>query len=775
MATYKQNHRRHGVILLVLLGMLALFGATAFAFVVIASHARQTSQSLQRVDRVMHSPRQDLEEAMRQALRDTKVETSVLRTNSLLQDIYGDNSIGGWVINRFTVSPQGSGGAHPKGFTASEAYLLPGTATDPASYVSPVANGQLIEFTAGYTIPGDPPLPGGPTGGLDLTGNPVATSGAENTITIPEWFGARLRNYAAPGGPDNEPVEFQRRVGCVLTIIDPSSVLYNKSTRIVGYRPVSLYTGGNLQITYHRFQVLPFEGVGVRETFEYFATTESDGYDYRINGTPFSGEGTGYNPSSGNAYKNDLVYSLAPFDQPYALLPNPADPDFYNNPTFYHAANEDYDAPDYQNMLLALEQWDGTAMTLTRSPSLHRPELANYWLQYLASRIYTYSGGDEVLTWMAVLQPYGPDWTVGTADDPIPTLPLALRNAVLEIKRRCLLRPLHEDHTNFDGSNSANWPLYTQDLSSYSALQLAEKARESWGAADLVPGSTLPWNGIPGRETVPWDVDNDGDGIPDSIWVDIGLPLRSLSNGRKIKPLVALHCIDLDGRLNLNTAGSNEQLLDRFTNLSTSNELIADYFTRDGLVYAQNLAQGAGATTASIDLLRGQGCGPAEINLYQTFLRVAIDSGLTGPVAHAAAMRVYRQLLLGGEDIGDFDGDSVADIAAFEGRYGEMWRRQPVAPQSLTILDRPAPGFTFSTGPPEILAASRMFGFPANYFDAIQNRSALAYGSPMDLKGTMVVGVDLFGQPIYSVLRVSSGQSGWEHYRVAEFQQRNSL
>ena len=124
-------------------------------------------------------------------------------------------------------------------------------------------------------------------------------------------------------------------------------------------------------------------------------------------------------------------------------------------------------------------------------------------------------------------------------------------------------------------------------------------------------------------------------------------------------------------------------------------------------------------------------------------------------------MRVYRQLLLGGEDIGDFNGDFVPDIAAFEGRYGEMWLRQAVPPQSLTVVDRPAPGFTSSTGPAEILAASRMFGFPANYFEAIQNRNALAYGSPMDLKGTMVVGVDLFGQPIYSVLRASSGQSGW--------------
>ena len=749
-------YSRRGVILLVLLGMLALFGATAFAFLVIASHARQTSMSLQKIDRVMYSPRQDLEKAMLQALRDTNVANSVLHSNSLLQDLYGDDSIRGWVINRFTVSPLGSGAGHPKGFTASQAYMLPGTATDPASYVSPVADGQLIEFTAGYTIPaigtGATPPPPGATGGLDLAGNPIATSFAENTITIPEWFGSRQQNSSTAGDPDNEPLQFRRRVGCVLTIVDPNSILYNKSTRIVGYRPVPVYTGPNLQIVYHRYQVLPFEGVGVRDTFDYFQTTEYDGHDFVINGTPYSGAGAGYNPTSG---WNNGVYQNLPVAQPYALLPNTTDSDYHDN-LDYLAANEDYDAPDYQNMLLAMEQWDGTSMTLTRSPSLHRPELAAHWVHFLASQIYPHSGNDEQLTWITVLQPYGRDWTPGTGDEPLPAMDTSepeLRAKVMQIKRRCLLRPLREDHANFDGSNAAHWPVYTDDLSSFSASQLEQMAMASWGAVDLVPNQTLPWDGVAGMETPPWDVDNDGDGIPDSIWVDIGLPVRSLPNGRKIKPLVAIHCIDQDGKLNLNTAGSLEQLNDRYTNLSTSNEVLADYFTRDNLVYAQQLTQGTGATTAGIDLPRGQGCGPAEINLYQ-MLRQNLGT-------HAAAMRVYRQLLLGGEDIGDFNGDSVVDIVAFEGRYGEMWHRQKVAPQALTVVDRPAPGFSFTTGSPENIAASRMFGFPANYLDDLQNNTALAYGSPMDLKGTMVVGLDLFGQPIYSVLRTSSGQSGW--------------
>ncbi len=49
-----------------------------------------------------------------------------------------------------------------------------------------------------------------------------------------------------------------------------------------------------------------------------------------------------------------------------------------------------------------------------------------------------------------------------------------------------------------------------------------------------------------------WDVDNDGDGIPDSVWVDLGFPVQTAADGRRYKPLFAILCSDLDGRLNVN-------------------------------------------------------------------------------------------------------------------------------------------------------------------------------------------------------------------------------
>ena len=48
------------------------------------------------------------------------------------------------------------------------------------------------------------------------------------------------------------------------------------------------------------------------------------------------------------------------------------------------------------------------------------------------------------------------------------------------------------------------------------------------------------------------EVDNDGDGTPDSIWMDTGLPVQSDGSGRIYKPLVAYLITDLDGKINVN-------------------------------------------------------------------------------------------------------------------------------------------------------------------------------------------------------------------------------
>lgn len=56
-------------------------------------------------------------------------------------------------------------------------------------------------------------------------------------------------------------------------------------------------------------------------------------------------------------------------------------------------------------------------------------------------------------------------------------------------------------------------------------------------------------------------VDNDGDGIPDGIWIDFGLPTHTDMRGRTVKPLVSVLCLDMDGNLNVNAHGNPRHVL----------------------------------------------------------------------------------------------------------------------------------------------------------------------------------------------------------------------
>ena len=97
--------------------------------------------------------------------------------------------------------------------------------------------------------------------------------------------------------------------------------------------------------------------------------------------------------------------------------------------------------------------------------------------------------------------------------------------------RRVMMRPNWIDHPNFTGSNPE-------------LAAIPERRLRRWGQrlARMVYG--------------PWDVDNDNDGFRDSVWVDVGLPVMAGPNGKLVKPLAAILIIDMDGRANVNAAGT---------------------------------------------------------------------------------------------------------------------------------------------------------------------------------------------------------------------------
>lgn len=213
------------------------------------------------------------------------------------------------------------------------------------------------------------------------------------------------------------------------------------------------------------------------------------------------------------------------------------------------------------------------------------------------------------------------------------------------LRRKIMLRPVGvaSDHPNFTGSN----PTF-----------------------DAVNG--------------PWDVDNDGDGIADSVWIDIGLPVQTAPDGRRFKPLLAYYVRDLDGRLNVNAHGSLAHVDPNFRKISDPT-LLPEYFA--------GIPVGGPMANVENVLSPGQGYGVSEVNLTALFV--------ANRTAHAALL-ASRYAQSGGASL-------------------------PGVP----LLDDP-------------LSALKQFDFTPT----ASPTTLSAYGSPADLRGQGMIGLDVRGAPI---------------------------
>ena len=106
----------------------------------------------------------------------------------------------------------------------------------------------------------------------------------------------------------------------------------------------------------------------------------------------------------------------------------------------------------------------------------------------------------------------------------------------------------------------STWPTATNDWCGHDRLPAGHSTSASRilrpVAADGHDAATFP-DLVPGPNgQITYDVDNDGDGQTDSVWVDLGYPARRNAQGQLYKPLFAFMVIGLNGRIPLNTAGN---------------------------------------------------------------------------------------------------------------------------------------------------------------------------------------------------------------------------
>ena len=263
------------------------------------------------------------------------------------------------------------------------------------------------------------------------------------------------------------------------------------------------------------------------------------GSRFIINGRPFNGVGAGYNPATG-AMDNPVTASVP---VPTAYFPNYTA--YRDSKTIeeitYGGLDESWDAVDFQNLFLAKAATAAINVANANTSDDDEEATPNAYQSYMAS-----TGGNTPSFHRPYLLAYLAQRVPGILDG-------------ATLRRALIFRPDREDHPGFTGSNPGFDPI-----------------------------------------SGPWDVDNDGDGIPDSIWMDFGLSPLTGPDGRLYKPLVAPLIIDLDGRINLNTADSLEHKK-AVANLST---------------FASNNTIVSGAVNLSSEKnYFGFGFGPADIGL----------------------------------------------------------------------------------------------------------------------------------------------------------------
>ncbi|QDU76402.1 hypothetical protein Pan97_34510 [Bremerella volcania] len=314
-----------------------------------------------------------------------------------------------------------------------------------------------------------------------------------------------------------------------------------------------------------------------------------DGDGFVVNDPPFNGTGLGFDPTAPTG-SNKRTLSLLSGSDPVALLPNI----LYNFPDGRAGAvsieaggaDEPYDAPDVQNMFLAYVDGGRTTVTADILPSFHRPDLVRYWFrQYIAANSMTVGMFDDPDAFMQ-----NPDLDTSSWMS-APTQ--AQRDAAWAFRRKFTLRPSKTDHPNFTGSNA-----------NYDILGTASNAR--------------------------WDIDNDLDGIADSIWIDVGLPLKTDRQGRRYRPLAAIMVKDLDGLINVNTHGFYSQFASfegTFPPSGTPTDATTLLQASSGMTNKHNQfspswdldSMGMAYEPKDMQLALGSGYGPAEVSLRQIF------------------------------------------------------------------------------------------------------------------------------------------------------------
>ncbi|MFN5104086.1 MAG: hypothetical protein ACK5GJ_14940, partial [Planctomycetota bacterium] len=523
----RPSRNRQGLILLLALGMLALFSLLAVTWVVSASSSQTAAQALRvRANHSNASVKGLTSEVMKLAVRGTKDQKSAFYKHALLEDVYDANAIKvqfghrfyGAGINAFQdkwcrkLTPVDRAGVELLKISIdprNPSNLAGGYSSYQLSPIEGAYNGRVLTVLEG-------PLAGYSFRIYKYVGY---VRSANDSVADPNLDG---NMPSAPQGnyPQNTSVDYDYSV-----MIDVSSI---KGKLEGKWRNPSTSRVETFSGELGDWIALP-NSQGLRNLFFFYepAAQTYQGYKCMINGNAFNNAAIGLEtdpvqPSFGNIDARHLM--RIPTSKPKippALLPNY---DYLQNPDLMAnnggiigvsgigdqsllkgQSNEGYDVADWRDYWLSFT--DGSRVL----PSFYRPEL----IHYISHVFGTPANAQEA-------------------------------SELLRLVDASSARVMNYSYQAGNGIISVN--PYFQPNSSFPSYP-----RESFAQnAPLIPYINQLISG-------PWDVDNDGDGVADSVWVNPNLPAIHSPDGRLLKALTAVMIQDLDGRLNINLHGDRVQ------------------------------------------------------------------------------------------------------------------------------------------------------------------------------------------------------------------------
>ncbi len=608
-----QKHSRHqGLILLIVLGMLSLFSLLAISFMVITSQSRRANAGRAGRDFRGTAPEKLLDDAIRPVLRGTTDPSSFLRGQSLLADLHGSQEQPLRVRVRNTMF----------GVTAN---LLP--PNNPQNYNQPITHNSterpLLLAGRFLRIPivmNNRPLGGElPRDNVDFptTMNPYPVIDPQSDLPIEnDAWTSRVATFLS-GPLQGQSFRIVRYIGFeFIPAATPAPSLAQSYSIVIDLQDAAagLATVGTTTRSIAEWaSQLPIGSnqAAKRGLFLCYGTVPpsgtaqlSDGYEILINATPLNSHGVGINGNLNDPNGVSRPDPIAPAGSPIATAVSSADINLLNIPTSFQPnrtvpntpplvpfgdADEDYDAADYQNWYLSHSHAGATDSSMI-IPSFHRAALINYIVN--AKNPRDYEDGDLYVAVMRILRAAG--------------RPLSVRLEDRSVGLQIVTNP------DFDGGNQGQFTTLGDERSTQ--LNVIWDSQSSWQDPNNRTGFTAFLDWVRWLTKGPWDVDNDGNGVYDGIWIDPNLPLITSREGKLLKALVSYTIESLDSRLDLNATGNLQQT-------AAPNVYDAPTDANYAIGPGQYIPQGFGYGPADVSFRHLFGIGTAGQNAYRAFLQ----------------------------------------------------------------------------------------------------------------------------------------------------------